>query len=340
MSIALKDLTFSVRYMEVMAGLLNERGAPESVLLDALHLTDAQLHDPHQTIDGEQYQRALVAALPYCWPGQSLSAQYLEHVPLTITGPLGLLLMACCTLDEALTAVERYVTALFPAYFMRKEVIKDEVHVVVSRLSDFGEVDDLLTEIVLGMFTKYQPFLAEPLRGFELYFRHQQGPQGMALPGSMISKVHYGALVDKVVFPKRLMAIKVATKSRVMQVEVTRTLDQLLNQDLQAHPCSQQTIRVIRDLMDAGKDLHGDVVAERMGLSRRTLNRRLQEEGNTVAGVTTTVRMSFAETLLLTTSLPMGDIARRAGYSEVTNFSRAFKRVYGCSPSACRDKTG
>ena len=36
MSIALKDLSFSVRYMEVMEGLLRERGAPLSVLLDAL----------------------------------------------------------------------------------------------------------------------------------------------------------------------------------------------------------------------------------------------------------------------------------------------------------------
>ena len=100
MSIALKDLTFSVRYMEVMDGLLRERGAPLSVLLDALGLSEAQLRDPRQTIDGEQYRRGLLSALPHCLPGQPLAPQYLTHVPLTIMGPLGALIMASDTLVD------------------------------------------------------------------------------------------------------------------------------------------------------------------------------------------------------------------------------------------------
>lgn len=336
MSIALKDLTFSVRYMEVMEGLLRERQAPLQVLLDALGLSEAQLRDPHQTIDGLQYQRALVAALPYCLPGEPLSAQYLAHVPLTIVGPLGLLIMASGTLGDALAAVEKYAGVLFPAYALRVESIKDEVHVVVSRLSDFGEVDDLLTEIVLGMFAQFQPFLAAPFQGVEVRFRHQASASSFAPANNMIHAVHFGALVDEIVFPKRMLGIKTLTGSRLLQVEVTRALDQMARQDQSRQAFSQQVRRAIRELMDTGKTLHGDALAERMQLSRRTLSRRLEEEGSTLAGLMSEVRLSLADTLLLTTALPLVDIARRAGFTEVTNFSRAFKRQYGCTPSERR----
>jgi AraC-like DNA-binding protein len=332
MTIALKDLTFSVRYMEVMDGLLLERGGPRQVLLDALGLTEAQLREPNQTIDGVQYQRALIAALPYCLPGASLSAQYLAHVPLTIVGPLGLLIMASGTLGEALKAVEKYAGVLFPAYAMRMQLIKDEVHMVVSRLSDFGEVDDLLTEIVLGMFIQFQPFLSEPVDGVALHFRHHAGPQTFEHGSSMIRQVHFGALVDEIVFPARLMGIKTLTRSPLLHLEVTRALDQMAKQDHQSQPVSQQARRAIREFLEAGKVLHGDALAQQLQLSRRTLSRRLEEEGATLAGLISEVKLALADTLLLTTALPLADIARRAGFTEVTNFARAYKRQYGRTP--------
>lgn len=332
MKIALKDLTFSVRYMEVMEGLLRERRAPIQVLMDALGLSEAQLRDPNQKIDGVQYQRALLAARPFCLPGEPLSAQYLAHVPLTIVGPLGLLIMASGTLGDALAAVEKYVSVLFPAYALRLECIKEDVHVVLSRLSDFGEVDDLLTEIVLGMFVQFQPFLAEPLRGVTIHFRHQPSVLPFALPAGLAGSVHYGASVDEIVFPRDLMGVRTRTGSRLLQVEVTRALDQMAKLDHPMLTFSQLTRRALRAMMDEGKVLHGDVLAERLQLSRRTLNRRLEEEGVTLASLITEVRMSLADTLLLTSALPLSEIARRVGFTEVTNFSRAFRKVYGCTP--------
>lgn len=222
MSRPLKDLTLPVRCTGGVEGLLQARGASPLVLLNTLRLTEAQMRDPHQTIDGEQLQRALVVALPYCQPGQSLAAQYLAHAPLAIIGPLADSLMSCATFDEALDAVARCCSALFPAYDMRKACTQDKVHIVVSRLSDFGAVDDLLTEIVLGLFTRYQAFLAEPLEGIELHFRHRQWPQPLTVPCDVVSKVQYGSRGDMVVFPKRLMRIRLQTESLVMQVEAAR----------------------------------------------------------------------------------------------------------------------
>lgn len=336
MSIALKHLTFSVRYMEVMEGLLRERGAPLQLLLDALGLTEAQLRDPRQTIDGQQYQRGLLAVLPCCLPGVSLAAQYLNHVPLTIVGPLGTLVMASHTLGDGLQAVERYVGLVFPAYAMRMEAVRDEVHVIVTRLSDFGEVDDLLTEIVLGLFLQVQRFMAEPLHGFELHFRHAASAQAFATQDAMVQAVCFGARVDKIVFPRRCLSVRTVTGSHLLQVEVTRALEQLARSELPAQVFTQSVRRVIRERMAAGLAVRGDLVAECLKVSRRTLDRRLREEGVSLGGLSHEARLSLGETLLLSTSLPLPDIARRAGFTELSNFTRAFKRRFGCTPSERR----
>jgi transcriptional regulator GlxA family with amidase domain len=48
------------------------------------------------------------------------------------------------------------------------------------------------------------------------------------------------------------------------------------------------------------------------------------------------VRMARATELLATTDLPVKEIATRVGYDDPSQFSKAFKRTYGVSPSQMR----
>jgi AraC-like DNA-binding protein len=49
--------------------------------------------------------------------------------------------------------------------------------------------------------------------------------------------------------------------------------------------------------------------------------------------------MAHASELLATTQLPVKQIARRVGYDDPSQFSKAFKRTYGVSPSELRATT-
>jgi AraC-like DNA-binding protein len=338
MSIPLKELSFSIRYMEVVEGLLLKRQASPGVLLDALRLSEQQLREPLQTINGEQYQRALLAALPYCLPGRSVSAQFLDHIPFTILGPLGFLIMASETFGEVLDHLERYASVIFPAYTMRRDVVRDEVHVLLERLSDFGPVDDLLTEMVVGLFAKCGVFLVSPMRGLEAHLRHAPLTPPFDAEALGFDRVVHVAPVDKIVMPRSLMAASIATRSPVLRAEATRALDDIVRRHGQLRPVSQEAARTIRTLMEQRKLLRADLIAEQMGVSRRTLSRRLEEEGTTLAQLMLDVRLAYADTLLLSTEWSVGDIAGRAGYSNLTNFTRAFRRRYACAPSERRQR--
>lgn len=79
-----------------------------------------------------------------------------------------------------------------------------------------------------------------------------------------------------------------------------------------------------------------DDMAIRLGVNTRTLQRQLAEEGITYERLVEGIREDLAENMLLQTSLSIEEIAEHLGYSEVSAFSRAFKRWKGLAPTKFR----
>jgi AraC-like DNA-binding protein len=77
-------------------------------------------------------------------------------------------------------------------------------------------------------------------------------------------------------------------------------------------------------------------MASRLNINTRTLQRQLAEEGFTYEHLVEGVREDLAENLLMQTSLSIEQIAENLGYSEVSAFSRAFKRWKGIAPTKFR----
>lgn len=79
--------------------------------------------------------------------------------------------------------------------------------------------------------------------------------------------------------------------------------------------------------------------ARRMGMSPRTLQRRLAGQGLTFRRLVDEVRLEGAVNLLIGSELPITEISARLGYSTPSGFCRAFSRWTGRSPSEIRRVT-
>jgi AraC-like DNA-binding protein len=77
-------------------------------------------------------------------------------------------------------------------------------------------------------------------------------------------------------------------------------------------------------------------VARRLGVSERTLQRRLSERETTFTDVVDDTRRAIAEDHLRRDKLSVGEIAFLLGYSEPSAFSRAFHRWTGAWPADFR----
>lgn len=79
-----------------------------------------------------------------------------------------------------------------------------------------------------------------------------------------------------------------------------------------------------------------DSIAQTLGLSSRTLRRRLSDEGVSYLELLNLARARDAKALLMRPHLEVQDIAERLGYRHAANFARAFKAWAGEAPSAYR----
>ncbi len=77
-------------------------------------------------------------------------------------------------------------------------------------------------------------------------------------------------------------------------------------------------------------------LADALGTSVRTLQRRISGMDETFTGILETARMTSANRLIINGDHSLKQIAQRLGYSDQAHFTRAFRRWNGVSPSAFR----
>jgi AraC-like DNA-binding protein len=79
-----------------------------------------------------------------------------------------------------------------------------------------------------------------------------------------------------------------------------------------------------------------EIIAEDLYMSQRSLQRRLREEGTTYKELLNETRRDLAAQYIKASSVSINEITYLLGFSEPSNFSRAFKRWTGVSPSEYR----
>ena len=99
-------------------------------------------------------------------------------------------------------------------------------------------------------------------------------------------------------------------------------------------PLARQVLQVL--ISHSGEMPLAADVAGSLGISERSLHRRLAAEGQPFRRLDERVRERLAERLLGDSDLGLDAIAAQLGYSEAASFSRAFKRWTGLAPSRWR----
>lgn len=93
---------------------------------------------------------------------------------------------------------------------------------------------------------------------------------------------------------------------------------------------------LIREAMDSGK-VDFEEIASRMCISRTHLNRKVKSiTGGTTSDLVLSYRISKAKELLLTTDLPVWEVAEQCGISDPAYFCTLFKKAVGKSPGQLR----
>ncbi|UUA73862.1 helix-turn-helix domain-containing protein [Cellvibrio sp. QJXJ] len=84
------------------------------------------------------------------------------------------------------------------------------------------------------------------------------------------------------------------------------------------------------------EDLSIDRIAEDLKLSKRTLQRRLQNQNANFAQIRDALRFHYAIKYLIDEHMSVDNVSKVLDFSDRTSFTNAFKRWTGLSPSVFR----
>jgi len=121
--------------------------------------------------------------------------------------------------------------------------------------------------------------------------------------------------------------------------DIARATDAIVEQyieTLDPRKVASQVKRLLVDLLPAGK-VDQDLVSRRLNRSASTLQRQLQDEGVSYRDVLDSTRRRLAESYLKDRKYSHAQIAFLVGFSDQSNFSRAFKRWTSMSPKQFQD---
>lgn len=174
-----------------------------------------------------------------------------------------------------------------------------------------------------------------PFSPLEVHLKHPP-PRTLAFHERYFGcPVHFGSDLDALL----LSPDSLAQPNRLGDEGITRFLDSHLEGELRDVVEDASIEALAKDVI--ARSLSGGLpkvadVARTLGLSVRSLHRRLAEDGLSFRTVTEKTRKELAEGLLRDERYSLSEIAFLTGFSEQSAFNRAFKRWLGRSPAQHR----
>lgn len=130
------------------------------------------------------------------------------------------------------------------------------------------------------------------------------------------------------------MEAELSTSNTTMARASDRIVDEYLARLAGAHTSNQVRIQLIES-MPSGR-VHETDIARALHMSVRSLQRKLKMEDTTFRHILDETRRELSMSYVRDRHTSINEITYLLGYSDPANFSRAFKRWAGMSPSAAR----
>jgi AraC-like DNA-binding protein len=151
-------------------------------------------------------------------------------------------------------------------------------------------------------------------------------------------RLQFSADADEIVLPDSIGQLPVSSADPYLN----KLLIEYAEEALSRLKASRGSLRpelenAIAVLLPHGK-AHTDEISRKLGMSQRTLARRLSEEGLTFAGVLEELKHELAKRYLQEENLPISEIAWLLGYRESSGFTHAFHRWFGKTPREMRSR--
>ncbi len=318
------------RYACAFAKTLETLGVPARKLLRAHRLSPDQISNKDGLITAHQlWSFAGKAAQDECLPELGLLA---GQVPVVEHGDFGKMVYHAINLNDAIqtfcnNAQKEYSRADFyltrdehHAWFCRGPIDGDDA--MQRQQIELYVLIMMIDTIRLGAGSQWQPGI--------IYLQNQDYKGLADIPLFRNANTRFGFKATAIGFPLSLL-----NTSLQSDIAAFSRPEKELDDIAQSSDFGNSLRSVLKNHMEY-HDLSLEAAAEITGLTRRTLQRRLNGSDLSYQNIIDQLRYDSALPLLRDRQQNLLEIALELGYSDAAHFTRAFRRWAGMTPSCYR----
>lgn len=303
---------------------LKDTGIPPAALTD----TEARV-TYRQRI--KQLENILQLLPPGDWLDWDHSASISDY------GLLGYAMMSSATLEKAVQIAVKYhkmAGAMFELVFVKDG---DDAVLRLDHLLAGGLVGQyIVEEVFAGITPLINLLMGKPFNPKVICFSYKKPAYADRYANVFSCPVAFDQRFNEYRFDAALLSEPLAeadaNTARITEESCRKLLNQMeIEEDIVSRICHLL-------LSTPGEFPKLDIIAQNLNIGTRTLRRRLKSLDTSYQKILDDVKRELAIEYLQTTNLSIQEISDLLGYSEVTNFRRAFVKWVGVSPYQYRKR--
>jgi AraC-like DNA-binding protein len=334
---AKQDLLVPARYYRRLDEVLARHQIDFRAILQQMSLPSDALDAPDCSMRLSQVER-FIAIAERLSQRSDLGFDLGSNLTLSSHSYVGFGMLASPTVFEALRFVSRYFTLVMPSFRLRlvSSPGREELHFTPTVAMSHQCLAFHLDAIAMAARRDICDLIghAVPVR---LHFSMKE-PKHVDRYGKLSDVTAFFGVNREpgitLIFDMDLRDIRLPMHDKNALKVAEQRCEGWLHQTSRARHYSDWVSMTLREIGNGGPSLAE--MARLLNLSQRTLNRYLQREGSTYRELAAKAQFEMASERLSSSALSVTEIAYSLGFTELSNFTRAFRQFAGCSPSEFR----
>lgn len=334
------DLTWiSARHLRHFIAYADAAGLKVDELLDDAGLNRARLEDPDYPVPLAAIE-LILATITREQQQPLLGLRLAANIQPATLGPLGYIAQSCPTLGDVLDAAVRYNGLLSNIGHTSLLRAPGSVEVRWECRAGGRVFRQLATEYVLGLLVVLARLLIPDRQDLPLSvnFSHRR-PVSAATARDYVSffqcPVYFEQACSSAVIPAAALNIRLRHGDAFIREMMERHASNLLKQRTQTPSLPDEVQHLIRAMIIDGVPSK-DAIAAQLGMSGRSLHRKLQQTGTRYQELLDQVRLDIARERLTEGTDSSAEISGCLGFATRQAFLRWFKQRTGKTPTAYR----
>lgn len=309
---------------------------PEGLLREA-GFGEAELRDPDSRVPIAKLRR-LWAVLAQRVPDPALGLLLAENRVMRDLGLVSYTVRLAGTLDQSLRRLVRYGQIVAEDLVVAVRRREDRAEIELERAFLYDPVRPPVDFRLYALLSGIRIVTGRELVPLEAHFPYPDPADAATHRRLFRCPLRFGQRAPMIALRLRDLDLPIVTADETLLGYLDRLAEQARQELSRDDTTADGVRRVLWQEMAGGSPSIGTVAA-RLGLSGRSLQRRLAEEGTSFKDVLDSFRRGVARHLLRERDVAIYEVAYLLGYSDPSAFHRAFRRWHGDSPHRFRSSS-